>query len=71
MIQHELLKSHELPSPGTVISIDAEFVALQPVCCWIQSLADDVGGDGISLGWNEEHPPTITYVTCACDCHEG
>ena len=36
MIQHKLLEPHELPQPGTVIAIDAEFVALQQVCCWKQ-----------------------------------
>jgi hypothetical protein len=30
-IAHELLRSDELPRPGTVVSIDAEFVQMQQV----------------------------------------
>jgi PAB-dependent poly(A)-specific ribonuclease subunit 2 len=29
MIKHKVLASHELPKPGTLVAIDAEFVALQ------------------------------------------
>ncbi len=31
MIKHKVLEPDELPQPGTIISIDAEFVALQQV----------------------------------------
>lgn len=31
IIKHKVLESDELPSPGTVIAIDAEFVVLQQV----------------------------------------
>lgn len=33
MVQHTVLASEELPGLGTLISIDAEFVALQQVSC--------------------------------------
>ena len=32
VIKHELLGLDELPKPGTVVAIDAEFVSMQQVC---------------------------------------
>jgi hypothetical protein len=31
-IKHQLLTPAELPTPGTVVAIDAEFVLMQQVC---------------------------------------
>jgi hypothetical protein len=32
IIQHECLRFEELPKPGTLVAIDAEFVSMQQVC---------------------------------------
>lgn len=32
LIRHECLRPEELPNPGTLVAIDAEFVSMQQVC---------------------------------------
>ena len=38
MVKHELLGLDELPRPGTVVAIDAEFVSMQQVYHYVVQL---------------------------------
>lgn len=40
MIKHEVLREDELPKPGTLVAIDAEFVEMQSVSCVVPPLSD-------------------------------
>lgn len=55
LMKHEPLRPDELPKPGTLVAIDAEFVSMQQVRLLSFSQLSRVeyttGGDGISIRW--------------------